>query len=353
MDTNGLDAFVVQHLPNVHYLSGFTGSSGVLVIGQSRCVLITDGRYTTQAREEARGARVCIHRGNPLAAVGGVLKIRPARNPSDASRFRVGFEAEFLSVSGFKLLRASGTPRMNWKPHPGAVEALRAVKDSTEVVKLRDAAELAGKVMAKVLPLVQPGVSELDLAAEIDYRMRKLGASGPSFETIVASGPRSALPHARPTSKRLRKNELVVLDLGAILRHYSSDLTRTVYLGRVTGRVQRMFVAVREAQAVAIAGMRPGVACGEVDRVARAVLRGHGLERFFTHSLGHGIGLEIHEGPRLAAGVTERLAAGNVVTVEPGVYLPGFGGIRIEDDVLITPAGAELLTRPNSEILEL
>jgi Xaa-Pro aminopeptidase len=264
----------------------------------------------------------------------------------------VGFEEEYISISEMRHLRGPCPRVVSWKPHSSAVEALRAVKDEGEANCLKEAAGLACRVLMETLPLVKPGAMELDIAAEIDYRMRRLGASGPAFETIVASGARSALPHARPTSKRLRKNELVVLDLGAILRHYSSDLTRTVYLGRPPGRVQRLFQAVREAQSAAIAAIRPGATGAEVDGVARRVLEGHRLAHYFTHSLGHGIGLEIHEAPRLAAGVKQPLVAGNVLTVEPGVYLPGFGGFRIEDDVLITPGGAEVLTRSLPEIVE-
>ena len=218
---------------------------------------------------------------------------------------------------------------------------------------MREAADIASDTFGDVLPMIRPGILENELAAEIEYRMRRRGASGPSFETIVASGPRSALPHARPTDKPISKNELVVLDLGAILRRYCSDMTRTVFLGKAPRRVREWYSAVRDAQSEAIQALRPGIRAGEVDAVARRTLHRHRLARFFTHSTGHGLGIEVHESPRLGRGDKTRLAAGNVVTVEPGVYIEGSGGIRIEDDVVVTATGAEILTRASKEFLEL
>jgi Xaa-Pro aminopeptidase len=207
--------------------------------------------------------------------------------------------------------------------------------------------------MEEVIRMVRPGVTELDIAAEIGYRMRRKGASGESFEAIVAAGPRSALPHARPTARRIGKNELVVLDLGAILRRYCSDLTRTVHVGKASARVRQWYYAVLEAQAAARHALKPGVTCGAIDAAARNVLDRKGLGRYFVHSTGHGIGLEIHEDPRIARDQKRLLDAGNVVTVEPGVYVEGVGGIRIEDDALVTPRGAEILTTAPREFLEL
>jgi len=201
--------------------------------------------------------------------------------------------------------------------------------------------------------LVKPGVREREVAAEVDYQMRKRGASGPSFETIVAFGDRSALPHARPTAKRLRKNELVVLDLGVILAHYCSDITRTVFVGRASKRIRTWYKAVLEAQAAAISAVRDEVACGEVDAAARRVLAGYGLDQLFVHSTGHGLGLEIHEDPRVARGQKRRLEAGNVITIEPGVYAEGVGGIRIEDDVAVHAGPTEVLTRAPRDLIEL
>jgi Xaa-Pro aminopeptidase len=233
------------------------------------------------------------------------------------------------------------------------VENLRAVKDVEEITRVRDAARLGSDVMEEAIALIRPGVSELEIAAEIGYRMRRKGASGESFEAIVAAGPRSALPHARPTARRIGKNELVVLDLGAILRRYCSDLTRTVHVGKASARTHKWYQAVLDAQQAAICALKAGVTCGAVDAAARNLLQRQGLGRYFVHSTGHGIGLEIHEGPRIARDQKTRLEAGNVVTIEPGVYVEGAGGIRIEDDALVTPRGAEILTTAARELIEL
>jgi Xaa-Pro aminopeptidase len=218
---------------------------------------------------------------------------------------------------------------------------------------MRRAAKLGSDVMEEVFSLVKPGVTELELAAEADYRMRRKGAAGPAFETIVASGIRSALPHARPTEKCLQKNELVVIDLGAILRHYCSDLTRTLYVGRAPARVRRWYRAVEEAQQAALQALQPGQPAGKVDRAARRVLERCQLGRFFTHSTGHGLGTEVHEGPRLGRGQKQEIRVGNVVTLEPGIYVEGVGGIRIEDDVAVHASGTEVLTSAPRGLLEL
>jgi len=218
---------------------------------------------------------------------------------------------------------------------------------------MRLAAILAGEALQGVLKLLRPGVRESEIAAEIEYQMRRRGASGPSFASIVAFGERSALPHARPTGRKLRKNELVVLDLGAILGHYCSDITRTVFVGRAPARVRKWYKAVLEAQDAAIEAVRAGVECGEVDAAARRVLKNYGLDRRFVHSTGHGLGLEVHEDPLVARGQKRPLSAGNVITIEPGVYMPGVGGIRIEDDVAVHENSTEVLTRVPREFIEL
>ena len=218
---------------------------------------------------------------------------------------------------------------------------------------MRRAAILAGEVLTGALKLLKPGVRENEVAAEIEYQMRRGGASGPAFETIVAFGERSALPHARPTAKRLKKNELVVLDLGVILAHYCSDITRTVYVGRAPARVKQWHNAVLEAQTAAIAAVGAGVSSGEVDAAARQVLAGYKLDRYFTHSTGHGLGLEVHEDPRVARGQSARLESGFVITIEPGIYMAAVGGIRIEDDVAVHPHKTEILTRIPRDLIEL
>ncbi len=341
----GADGLLVTHLPNVYYLCGFTGSTGALLVESGRVTLFTDGRYAIQSREEVRHARVRVTRGSCLAAVGEYLR--------KGKKARMAFDPAHLSVAEGSVLRRTAGRKMRWLARGGLVEELRAVKDAQEIFRMRAAARLGCAVFEEILPLVKPGVRELELAAEIEYRMRRRGAAGPAFDTIVASGTRAALPHARPTAKRLRKNELVVLDLGAILAHYCCDLTRTVYLGRAPVRIRRWYQAVEEAKAAALEALRAGVAAGEVDAAARRVLRRSRLGLYFVHSTGHGLGLEIHEEPRLARGQRKLIRAGNVVTLEPGIYVEGVGGIRLEDDVAVFPDRNEVLTSAPRRFLEL
>ena len=345
LGAQGVSALLETHLPNIYYLSGFSGDSGALLIDSTSATLFTDGRFTIQAKEEATGFRLKIHRGPLLEMIGEQLRKK--------GRTRVAVSPARLSLESWKAIKKSAGKNVTWVGIDRIVEQLRDVKDAFEIDRMREAARLGSEVMNETIRLVRPGVAELDIAAEIVYRMRRKGASGESFEAIVAAGPRSALPHARPTARRIGKNELVVLDLGAILRHYCSDLTRTVYVGRAPERVRQWYAAVLEAQGAAKDAIKPGITAGEVDAAARNVLQGKGLGRYFVHSTGHGVGLEIHEDPRIARDQKRVLEAGNVVTVEPGVYVEGVGGIRIEDEALVTRHGAEILTTPPREFLEL
>ena len=345
LEAHGVSALLETHLPNVYYLSGFSGDSGALLVDASSATLFTDGRFTIQAKQEAPGIRTRIHRGSLLEAIGEHLRKK--------GRARVAVSPSRLTLAGWKALKKAAGTNVKWAGVDGLVDQLRAVKDSFEIDRLRDAARLGSEVMEEAIRLIRPGVTELEIAAEIGYRMRRKGASGESFEAIVAAGPRSALPHARPTARRIGKNELVVLDLGAILRHYCSDLTRTVYVGRAPTRVRQWYQAVLEAQAAAREVLKSGVTAGAVDAAARNVLQHKGLGRYFVHSTGHGLGLEIHEDPRVARGQKWVLEAGNVITLEPGVYMEGIGGIRIEDEALVTVRGAEILTSAPREFLEI
>jgi len=344
----GADALTITHLPNILYLSGFSGSNAVLLVLGDLIHLFTDGRYTIQAHEEAPQARVHIVR-TPLAqACGEFLRSRSPRK-----RWRVAFEAASLNVAEWGRLKKAAGPRIEWKATTDLVEGVREVKSTEELDVMRCSAKLASEVIAEASEFVRPGVAELEVAAEIDYRLRRKGASGPSFETIVASGPRSALPHARPTEKRLQKNELVVLDLGAILRHYCSDLTRTFFLGRAPARIRQWYKAVEQAQEAAHDALRAGVTAGSVDRAARRLLNQHGLGSYFVHGTGHGLGIEIHERPRVGRSQKQEIRAGNVVTLEPGIYMEGVGGIRLEDEVAVHADRTEVLTTAPRGLLEL
>jgi Xaa-Pro aminopeptidase len=339
------DAYLVTPLPNICYLCGFSGSAGVLLVEPNRATLFTDSRYTFQACEEVSNARVEITRHGPLRAAGNVLRRR--------GRLRVAYSPVNVTVAQRAALEEAAGPGARWIDGGNAVERLRAVKDAEELDTMRAAALLISEVFEESLPAIKPGVSELDVAAELEYAMKRKGASGPSFETIVAAGPRSAWAHARPSPNPLGKSQLVVLDQGAILRGYCSDMTRTVFLGRAPANVRRLYRAVLAAQEAAKAAIRPGVSGASVDAAARRVLKGEHLAQYFTHSTGHGLGLEVHEMPRLGKGEKTILEEGMVITVEPGVYLEGLGGIRIEDDVVVTAKGGEDLTTAPRGFIEL
>jgi Xaa-Pro aminopeptidase len=340
-----LDCLLVTHPGNWFYLTGFTGDSGILIVTTEGTVLITDGRFAAQAKEESPGIRVELQKGALYCSAGEWLKKRGIH--------RAGFDPDQWTITQQKALRKASGAKCKGIEVVGAVEGLRMKKDAQELLVMRRAAILAGEVLEGILKRLRPGVQENDIAAEIEYQMKKRGASGVSFETIVASGTRTALPHARPTSKRLRKNELVVLDLGAILGHYCSDITRTVYLGRASRRIRGWYKAVQDANQAAVAAVKPGVTCGDVDAAARNILKKNGLDKYFVHSTGHGLGLEVHEAPRVARGQSIRLEAGNVITIEPGVYVEGVGGIRIEDDVAVRFSGSEILTRVSRDLIEI
>jgi Xaa-Pro aminopeptidase len=340
-----LDSLLVTSPYDRCYLTGFTGEAGVLLVEPRGLTLITDGRFTVQAKDEAPGLKVELQREGLYRTCGELLKRRKRR--------RAGFDAGQLTVEQMESLKKATGRTVRLQDAGGMVLSLRTVKDATELAAMRKAAALADQVVQAAVRLLKPGVRELEIAAEIEYHMRKGGASGPAFESIVAFGERAALPHARPTAKRLKKGQLVVLDLGAILNRYCSDITRTVFVGKAPAKVRLWYQAVLEAQAAAIAAVAAGRSCADVDAAARGVLATYRLDQYFVHSTGHGLGLEVHENPRVAKGQKTLLASGNVVTIEPGVYVPGVGGIRIEDDVAVHQSGTEVLTRASREFIEL
>jgi len=340
-----LDAFLVTHLPNLRYLCGFTGSSGVLGVRDGQAFFFTDGRYGEQARAEVMGAGIKVTKGSPLAAAAAwVKKMRAGR---------VGLESERVSLAQKGALSGLLPSRVRLLPVVGLVERLRAIKDAEEVTCLRAAVKLASSLYGPLVKHIRPGRSESAIAAKLEYQARMAGAEGMSFASIVASGPRSALPHGVASSQLIVNNGFIVIDYGVILGGYCSDMTRTLYVGRPGAWATGVYQAVREAQQAAVESVRAGVETGKVDRAARKVLAKAGLVRYFTHSTGHGVGLEVHETPRLARGQREPLQPGMVVTIEPGVYVPGKGGARIEDMVLVTERGCEVLTPTPKELITL
>src|SRR5579875_1099212 len=340
----GVDALVVTHLPDVRWLSGFTGSSGAIALGRGGAALFTEGRYTTQARAEAAGLRVVVGKGSPGAQAAAWLAERGAK--------RAGFDALNTTVAALEGMRkalpagVSGAARRSFfVATQGLVGRLREVKDADEIRKMRRAAALGCRLFKGVLTNLSAGETESEIALAMELEARKAGAEAMSFETIVASGKRSALPHGRASAAKLPHRGFVTLDFGVLLDGYCSDMTRTVHLGKATPREWNVYHSVLEAQQAAVSAVVPGARSSDVDEAARSVLRKARLDKWFTHSTGHGVGLEIHEGPRIAAKQEQVLEPGMVITIEPGVYLPGEFGVRIEDMVLVTAKRHEVLTK--------
>jgi Xaa-Pro aminopeptidase len=345
--TTRFDALLINHLPNIQYLCGFTGSAGLLLIEERGSVFFSDVRYDTQAHEEVKGAKVVIPRKSLLAGFGDWLEKR--RNRSRA--WTIGIEAEHFTVAEKKRLTKALPSGIRLKDAPPVVERARMVKDGDELNRIRAAVALGAKLFDRGLGVLRPGVKETEVAGEMEYAARQGGAQEMSFPTIIASGARSALPHGRASDQPITSGGFVVCDFGVILAGYCSDQTRTVWVGSVTDEARRVYQAVRESQQAAIDAVRPGIPVSEVDSAARKVLRKAGLGRYFTHSTGHGVGLEIHEAPRVGDGQREILQPGMVITIEPGVYFPGKWGVRIEDMVAVTATGCEVLTPTSKDFL--
>ncbi len=335
-------ALAVTGPRNVRYLTGFTGTAGACLVTARAAVFITDFRYRAQAaRQVDRAFRYAEHRNFLLGLAAEAKRLRLSG---------LAFEEEHLTYGACRRLRktAKGTRIL---PVPALVEGLRLRKGPEEVRLLRRGARLNGEALAAAVETIRPGVREKEVALSLETLMRRLGASGASFDTIVASGPRSALPHGVASDRKLRRGDLVTIDFGAVVGGYHADTTRVFSLGKPSRKGRTVYDIVREAQAAAVEAVAPGVPCEDVDAAARAIIAREGYGEAFGHGTGHGVGLDIHEGPRLAPGSREPLQAGMVVTVEPGIYLPGWGGVRIEDMVLVTEKGREVLTRSISKDL--
>ena len=343
-----LDAILITHLPNIRYLCGFTGTAGLLLATEKRCVFFTDGRYTEQANAEIQGAKVVIGKSSSLLLAAEWLK-----KHVKGKRWSVGIEPDHLNVSFHKRLKENLPSGTRLKFAPPLIENMRAVKEAEEIQLIRKAVKLGADLFDRILKNICPSIKEIEVAAEMEYLAHKSGASEMSFPTIIAGGARSALPHGRASGAVLPTDGFVVCDFGVILAGYCSDETRTVAIGRTSTEARHAYEAVKEAQQTAIEAVKPGVAFAAPDDAGRKLLKKRGLAKYFTHSTGHGVGIEIHEHPRLAAGQTELFEPGMVVTIEPGVYLPGKFGIRIEDMVLVTGSGCEVLTPTKKELIEL
>ena len=341
---HGLDSFLVTALPNIEYLTGFNGSNGLLLLGPGKPVLLTDPRYQVQASQQTSctNCKVQISRVSLHRAASALIRRKRLK--------QIGFEGSRTTFALHQNLSEALPLGAELVSTGSLVENLRAVKDEDEIRLIRQSVQTCSKAFSRCLRRIRPGLKEHELAAELEHQMRRLGAQRASFETIVASGERTALPHAEPTAKPLKTNELLLIDMGAQQHGYASDMTRMLHLGRPSRKAKQLHAAVLEAQLAALDTVKDNIPASRVDRAARGVLRSHGLDRYFVHSTGHGLGLEIHEAPRIGKGEKARLKTGMVITIEPGVYMDGFGGIRIEDTVVVTGHGCQVLTPTPKEL---
>lgn len=345
LEAERLDALLVSHLPNIRYLTGFSGSAGLAVITRDGIKLLVDFRYEAQAGDEAsRHAQVVVEPRSLWDRLWGVL--------ADCDVRSVGFEAHVVTVRDAERF-GDGGRRWQWTATRDLVERLRVRKSADEVVAIGRAAALAGEALEEALASLAPGMAEHEIAGRLEAALRRRGSEGHPFPTIVASGPRSALPHAGTSGRVVERGDFVLLDFGAQVDGYCADVTRTVVLGTADARQRAVYESVQTAQRMARERVRAGMTGEEADALARHDIERRGFGPAFGHSLGHGLGLEVHEAPRLARGVSEPLPVGAVITIEPGIYLPGWGGVRLEDDVHLAVTGAVLLTNGETELREL
>jgi Xaa-Pro aminopeptidase len=343
-----IDALLVSELSHIRYLCGFSATEtldGMLVVLRDSAHLFTDFRYREQAAEQVTGARVHIVERQLIIDVCDF-------EPLGKLHLRIGFEGDFLTHGTLERLK-SGIDKGIFIPTNDLVEELSIVKDRTELSRIKGAVKISDTAFERILGIIQPGVREDEIAAELEYQMKMLGSEKPSFETIVASGYRGALPHGLASSKVIKKGEMVTFDFGATYEGYVSDITRTVVVGKATSRQKRIYNLVAKAQLKAIGAAKAGMTCAKLDAVARNIITKGGFGKKFGHGLGHGIGLLVHEGPRVSPKSDYVLKPGNVITIEPGIYISKWGGVRIEDDVVIRRGGCAVLNRAPKELIEL
>lgn len=345
LKANSFDGIIISHLDHVRYLTGFTGTAGLLVINGPSARFFTDFRYKDQAAKQVKGAKVSVVKREPMSALADFKELN-ARNR------RYGYSGEYLSVAAQERLKKS-LPDCLFVDASALLADLGWVKEKQELDYIAKAAAIADAAFDRILVLVAPGVRENELRAELEYQMMMLGSEKPAFETIVASGYRSALPHGVATTKGVKKGEFVTFDFGATVNGYVSDMTRTVVVGKATSRQKRIYDVVLRAQRAGVKKIKAGVSGKAVDAVCRRIITKAGFGKRFGHGTGHGIGYFVHLGPRLSPLSKDTLAAGHVVTVEPGVYISGWGGVRIEDDVVVTRSSGRVLNKAPKNLLEL
>lgn len=338
---NEVDGMLITSASNRRYMARFTGTAGALLISEQEAVFITDFRYMDQAREQARGYDIVEHKGPIIDTIGEQI--------DRLGIHRLGFEADYTTYSDFRTYEETFSATL--VPTSEVIEQLRLTKDEEELQVIRDAVKIADDAFEHIVDVIRPGMTELTVANELEFFMRKQGATSSSFDTIVASGYRSALPHGVASDKPIEKGELVTLDFGALYKGYCSDITRTVAIGEPSEELKSIYDIVLEAQKQGVAHLKAGMTCKEADALTRDVIEAKGYGEQFGHSTGHGIGLDVHEAPALSKRSERTLQSGMVVTVEPGIYVSGLGGVRIEDDVLLTENGNERLSQATKELV--
>lgn len=338
----GIDALLITSPTNRRYISGFTGSTGYVLISEDRAAFITDFRYTEQATEQCKDYEIVDNKRNMLAALKETIQRFGVKS--------IGFEQDFVTFAEYgRLLQAIDD--VKWVPTSNLIEELRLIKDADELAKIQKAIDIADEAFSHILGYIRPGVTEEEVALELEFKMRKLGASGNSFDPIVVSGERGALPHGRPSKKAIRAGELVTLDFGCVYEGYVSDITRTVAVGEISHQLREIYNICLEAQLNGVNNIKAGMTGREADALCRDVIEKAGYGAAFGHSTGHGIGLDVHEGPNASVTSEIILQPGMLLTVEPGIYLTGIGGVRIEDDIIITENGNQILSKSTKELL--
>ena len=340
-----LDLLLATSLPNVRYLSGYTGTNGLILVSLNGSLFLTDFRYKEQARQQVKYLKVVIVERELILSLPTLSLLKP-------KRVKLGFESNHLNCGTYRKLK-NLLPNCLLVPTENIIESLSVKKEQNEIDRIKKAVSITDQVFYEILDLVKPQVKEQDIAAEIEYRFKKYGSSAPFFETIVSSGKRSALPHGVASSKKIEKGDLVTLDMGAVYDGYTADLTRTVVVGKANKLQKKVYNIVLKAQKEALSKVKPKIKACDLDKVARDVIKRAGYGKYFGHGLGHGIGAVIHEGPAINPRNQQLLDAGMVITIEPGIYIPNWGGVRIEDDVVITKKGCEVLTKAEKNLIEL
>ena len=334
-----IDGFLVSDLKNLNYLTGFDGEGFALIGVSGKNYLLTDSRYTEQAEKESPDYKIITD--EPKKKNARILALKKIIEKNKIKK--IAFESNSLSYADFERY-SDNFKSIRFLPTKNVIEQIRMIKDKEEIIKIKKAAQITTESLKDVFEIIEPGIRELDIASELAYTMRKKGAQKESFDIIVVSGERSSLIHGKPSEKKIVEGELIIIDVGANYHNYNSDITRTIIMGRESQKQKEIFSIVLEAQKAALDFLKPGVKCKEVDSVARDIITKKGYGKYFGHGLGHGVGLDIHELPRVSFSDDTVLLPGMVITIEPGIYLPEVGGVRIEDSVLITEEGYEILT---------